>query len=71
MTTPNHNENTPQAELEKRYSQIFQGAEQQQPGINDLLKLYGQFLEGFKLSQEYLQLTQPTIRSSASNTSSL
>jgi hypothetical protein len=70
MTTPNHSDQAPQSDLEKSYAQIVQRAKQQQPGLNELLELYGQFQEGFKQSQHYLQLTQPTVRSSASNTSS-
>jgi hypothetical protein len=70
MTTSNQREQTPHSELEKSYTQIIQRAKEQQPGINDLLELYGQFQEGFKQSQEYLRLTQPRIHSSASNTSS-
>ncbi|MBF8297306.1 MAG: hypothetical protein HW389_3851 [Bacteroidetes bacterium] len=74
MATPNHNDHasprTGSTEIEKDYAEIIQRGKEQQPGINELLELYGEFQMGFKLSQEYLQLTQPIVYSSTSNTSS-
>lgn len=73
MTIANNNDRTPPStgntDIEKSYAEILQRGEQQLPGINELLDLFGQFQNGFKQSQEYLQLTQPIIHSSASNTS--
>lgn len=74
MATPNHNDDasppTGSTEIEEDYAEIIQRGKEQQPGINELLELYGEFQMGFKLSQEYLQLTQPIVYSSTSNTSS-
>jgi hypothetical protein len=74
MARPNHNDDgsphTGNTEIEKNYAEIIHRGKEQQPGINELLELYGEFQMGFKLSQEYLQLTQPIVYSSASNTSS-
>ena len=52
------------------YAELARKAEEQQPGINELLELYGQFQEAFKQSQEYLQLVHETFISSTSSTSS-
>jgi hypothetical protein len=52
------------------YAQLAQKAEEQQPGINELLELYGQFQQAFNQSQEYLQLVHETFISSNSSTSS-
>ncbi len=74
MSTLNDNEHAPslpvQTEIEKSYSEIVQKGKEQQPGINELLELYGQFQNGFKLSQYYLRLTQPIFKTPTSNTSS-
>ncbi len=73
MSTPRKRKDTPQplsqTQLEKDYNEIMQQGKEQQPGINELLELYGEFEIGFKQSQEYLQLTEPIVYSSASNTS--
>jgi hypothetical protein len=56
-----------QNSIQEGYAQIVRRANEQEPGINELLDLYGQFQEGFRLSEEYLQLTQPIVCSSTSN----
>lgn len=69
--TPGHSAQTNQRDnIAEGYAEIVRRAEEQQPGINELLELYGQFQEGFELSQEYLQLTQQTFYTSTSSTSS-
>ena len=55
--------------LEESYRQIALKAEEQNPGINDLLALYGELQAGLSKSQEYLQLFQKTYVTSASNSS--
>ena len=75
MPSTHNTKSTPefpsQTQLEKDYNEILQRGKEQQPGINELLELYGNFQQGFKQSQEYLQLTEPIVYSSASNTSDL
>lgn len=68
--TPVHGAQANQRDsIEEGYAQIVRRAEEQEPGLNELLDLYGQFQEGFRLSEEYLQLTQPIIYSSTFNSS--
>jgi hypothetical protein len=59
-----------QADIEKSYAEIIQRGKEQEPGINELLELYGQFQRVFKQSQDYLRLTQGVVSASTSTTSS-
>lgn len=74
MTAKQHkaqsNESQPTRSLEEQYSDIEKKAEEQYAGINELLKLYGEFQAGFRQSQEYLQLINQKFASSTSNNSS-
>lgn len=74
MNTPRNTENLSSSqghpEIEKSYAEIIRRGEEQQPGITELLELYGQFRSSFKQSQDYLQLTQGVLSASTSNTSS-
>ena len=56
-------------QAEKEYADLIHKA-QKQPGINDLLRLYGRFDEGLRKSQEYLDFMRPIESSTASNSSS-
>jgi hypothetical protein len=55
--------------LEESYQRIAKKAEEQNPGINDLLALYGELQAGLSKSQEYLELFHKTYVTSASNSS--
>ncbi|MFQ5800045.1 MAG: hypothetical protein ACE5H0_15315 [Bacteroidota bacterium] len=55
--------------LETTYTDMQRRAEEEHPGINELLKLYGEFQAGFRQSQEYLQLLNQKFVSSTSNNS--
>lgn len=61
--------NTNASELEESYNTMVARSEEQHPGINDLLKLYGQFQEGLRQSQEYLGMFQRVHPTSTSNSS--
>jgi hypothetical protein len=52
------------------FAELARKAEEQQPGINELLQLYGEFQRAFNQSQQYLQLVHETFISSTSSTSS-
>ena len=58
-----------QTDIEKSYEKLAEEAELNNPGINDLLSLYGEFQVGLSKSQEYLQLFQKTFTTTTSNTS--
>jgi len=57
------------SELEQSYKEIVDKAEEQHPGINELLTLYGEFQKGLIESQAYLQLFQKTFITANSDTS--
>ncbi len=60
----------PNMNIEEDYQEMVQRSQEVQPGINELLDLYGQLQGGINLSQYYLQLTQPAISSHTSNSTS-
>jgi hypothetical protein len=45
--------------MEQQYEELVEKAKNEHPGVEHLLKLYGQFDESYKQSQEYLELLQP------------
>ncbi len=69
MVETNPQQDPQSSTLEESYREILEKAEEQQPGINELLKLYGQFQQGFMQSQEYLQLFHQTFSSSTTDSS--
>lgn len=58
-------------DISTEYKDLKERAEEQQPGIDDLLEVYGKYLDGLQQNQEYLQLFRQTFVSSTSDASTV
>lgn len=53
--------------LQEAYEELLAKAEERQPGISDLLALYGDLQKGLEESQAYLRMFQTTYVSNATS----
>ncbi len=56
-------------DIHTEYGELKKKAEEQHPGINELLEVYGKYQAGMQQNEEYLQLYKRTVVSSTSDTS--
>ncbi|MBM4162134.1 MAG: hypothetical protein FJ217_13685 [Ignavibacteria bacterium] len=67
MSEPTPNTKQKADSLHDAYEEFVAKAEEQHPGITELLSLYGELQKGLEQSQAYLRLFDTTYTSSASN----
>ncbi|MCX6142260.1 MAG: hypothetical protein NTZ35_03480 [Ignavibacteriales bacterium] len=67
MTEPTTHTDERTSSLRNEYEDLLAKAEQQQPGISELLAVYGDLQKGLEQSQAYLRMFETTYTSSTTS----
>ena len=67
MSEPTPDNKQPVQSLREDYEEFVAKAEEQHPGISELLSLYGDLQKGLEQSQAYLRLFDTTYTSTANS----